>query len=404
MNNSLILQSSNRSCVVCEKTDSAYRCPRCSSPYCSVKCYSGHGLDCTEAFFKEQCMSVPGPKPTQALKEAIQRNLEDIAEDEEIGDWECNLERLQDLALKNELNEQHLSEDIREQFQQCMILSISSSMMIHSLSDLKEACSGRVEVETWRPWWISEFDRNPLELLDDFHSWKELPCFKGKRNSSRRERQFLIWIPAIIENSCEDRSESPMLSITPATTKAISAELHNHILDGVLVTAFALRRFDGDLLSDVIDLSSEILSASSILSTSESKIFSGQEVISGFLERIVPKTCLEFGLVIIYDCICILNSRSLTRIYMKLIRCLKALVPLLDSKKERASMYAIERKAEFFASLSHNLKDEDYERLHSTVVKIWKEKCRDCEENQSLEKRRKELRTEEARYAALKVK
>jgi hypothetical protein len=38
-----------------------YTCPRCNSPYCSVKCFQEHSLQCTESFFKVcmyECMYI----------------------------------------------------------------------------------------------------------------------------------------------------------------------------------------------------------------------------------------------------------------------------------------------------------------------------------------------------------
>jgi hypothetical protein len=34
-------------CVVCRQSEARYKCPACSSGYCSVKCYKEHKLSCT---------------------------------------------------------------------------------------------------------------------------------------------------------------------------------------------------------------------------------------------------------------------------------------------------------------------------------------------------------------------
>lgn len=68
-------------------------------------------------------MSVPAPKPTALLHETLQRNLNELAEDQEANDWECNLQRLEDLALTDQLTEEHLTEDLRADFAQCRLVS-----------------------------------------------------------------------------------------------------------------------------------------------------------------------------------------------------------------------------------------------------------------------------------------
>ena len=43
-----------RVCQVCQREESKYACPKCSTPYCSLACYKNHGDLCTEGFYQSQ--------------------------------------------------------------------------------------------------------------------------------------------------------------------------------------------------------------------------------------------------------------------------------------------------------------------------------------------------------------
>ena len=45
-------------CLVCSRNKSAYCCPQCYIPYCSAKCYSEHGIDCTETFSRQRVKTI----------------------------------------------------------------------------------------------------------------------------------------------------------------------------------------------------------------------------------------------------------------------------------------------------------------------------------------------------------
>uniref|UniRef100_A0A804LXZ1 HIT-type domain-containing protein n=1 Tax=Zea mays TaxID=4577 RepID=A0A804LXZ1_MAIZE len=43
-------------CRVCQKQFAQYTCPRCNARYCSLSCYKGHSVQCTESFMRENVM------------------------------------------------------------------------------------------------------------------------------------------------------------------------------------------------------------------------------------------------------------------------------------------------------------------------------------------------------------
>ncbi|KAL5682713.1 hypothetical protein ACJX0J_009098, partial [Zea mays] len=40
----------------CQKQFAQYTCPRCNARYCSLSCYKGHSVQCTESFMRENVM------------------------------------------------------------------------------------------------------------------------------------------------------------------------------------------------------------------------------------------------------------------------------------------------------------------------------------------------------------
>ena len=59
-------------CVVCSKTDSNYKCPKCLEKYCSLACYKTH---------KESCVPISKPKTDHTVKEHYNEDIE-VDEDE----------------------------------------------------------------------------------------------------------------------------------------------------------------------------------------------------------------------------------------------------------------------------------------------------------------------------------
>jgi hypothetical protein len=83
-------------CLRCTKNFSQYTCPRCNLRYCSLACYKGHSVRCTESFARENVLEemkdmTVSSESKQLMLEALNRIHFDhegliIFEDEELRD------------------------------------------------------------------------------------------------------------------------------------------------------------------------------------------------------------------------------------------------------------------------------------------------------------------------------
>lgn len=196
---------------------------------------------------------------------------------------------------------------------------------------------------------------------------------------------MILPIAIIVEETVET-SLSPSASVPSIESSTLNSTspLNDHILDGLLSTVFVLRRFDGDLLSDSMSSASEFLSVSSVLAGSEARMIASKEIILNFLERAVPRSYVTFCLISIYDVICILNYRSIPKLYSQLLSLFDVILANIKSRKDRCAFKSVQRKIIFFAALGNTLRDSEYDRLRKTVVNSWVSLCHDHETNKIL--------------------
>ena len=72
-------------CQICLNYPSKYKCPKCSLPYCSLKCYSNATVDkqhgsCLQLFAKENIdqnlkAKIKSPAKINQMKKILKRNL-----------------------------------------------------------------------------------------------------------------------------------------------------------------------------------------------------------------------------------------------------------------------------------------------------------------------------------------
>ena len=46
--------TNNYPCGNCIEKQAKYMCPKCKLPYCGIKCYKNHNIECSEEFYKTQ--------------------------------------------------------------------------------------------------------------------------------------------------------------------------------------------------------------------------------------------------------------------------------------------------------------------------------------------------------------
>mmetsp|Transcript_25276 Transcript_25276/g.71095 ORF Transcript_25276/g.71095 Transcript_25276/m.71095 type:complete len:370 (-) Transcript_25276:116-1225(-) len=153
-------------CGVCTRSAACYTCPRCQLGYCSLSCYKGHSVRCTESFYQDQVQEeLKGQRATGEERRKLERIVAELhnlgegdgEDDSESGDEDCEAaaeKRLLDLVAKAEsgdLNFEDLTEEEAQAFH----------------SELKRGALGQT-LGPWEPWWqraaVVEMD---LDTLDD---------------------------------------------------------------------------------------------------------------------------------------------------------------------------------------------------------------------------------------------
>ena len=212
-------------CLVCQKHEARYTCPRCEIPYCSLECYRVHGNNdnnvdsaqdlgdgsssdvrrsCTEAFYQDRVSSVVNlevKEQAENTRHMIQKVYE---EQQEQLDEPEDISQDQLLSILRALEKQESPEEL-----QALVCSLSPNIQ-QSLDYAVR--NGHVQewlIEPWHPWWKSELtpvnadsqngttDDNDCDndavlnnggrTLDD-RLLEEIPCFaelKPKEHKSR---------------------------------------------------------------------------------------------------------------------------------------------------------------------------------------------------------------------------
>ena len=151
------------SCAFCQSKDSKYSCPKCSAPYCSVRCYQSRGhVTCAEEFYKDSVeeemllRAKEGREDEGRVKqvmEAMRRVNEEACDDELDSDDDEDLaNRLADVDLDDsEEVWSRLTEEERSKFEQLL----ESDEIASILPD-------------FHPWWEEENEKPPLvEVLGE---------------------------------------------------------------------------------------------------------------------------------------------------------------------------------------------------------------------------------------------
>lgn len=144
-------------CTVCLEA-SKYTCPRCKEPYCSVDCYKEHGTVCTEGFFEEHMKAnLSATKAGPEEKKRLEKVLFDLNNLEQEEDEEAfEIARWQELAAKEDLDLEDLTEEERKLFMDAMK-------------------NNEIPFESWKAWWES------IEV-DDFPDPEHICCGASHAN------------------------------------------------------------------------------------------------------------------------------------------------------------------------------------------------------------------------------
>ena len=121
-----ITMSENSVCQFCNDAASKYTCPKCQSPYCSMKCYQSQAhSECSEVFYKD-CIEdelklrskEDKEKNTKKMYQILKNNLEQEEEKLDSDDELDLAERLEGVNLDNtDLVWEKLTEEEKKDFQ-----------------------------------------------------------------------------------------------------------------------------------------------------------------------------------------------------------------------------------------------------------------------------------------------
>jgi hypothetical protein len=133
-------------CFVCQIQNANYRCPRCSSRYCSAACYQRHGANCTETFYREHVTDMLKASHSDAdskrkMVEILRRcNLAD----DDGGDEAQNTKNAEFLGsvLENVDLRDAEYEELEEGQQAAFRQAVAQGRLDHL-------------IDVWSPWWIS---------------------------------------------------------------------------------------------------------------------------------------------------------------------------------------------------------------------------------------------------------
>lgn len=136
------LSGTASTCLVCQKSDARYICPRCRLPYCSVNCYNGHNDSCSESFYQDRVNAVLGREQKEdsgKIHSILNRTHQNGDERTRGLLWDL-AESLEMGTLTDKEVESFLTPDMKSAFHQA----------VHSgqLSDT---------IQQWHPWWMPEY-------------------------------------------------------------------------------------------------------------------------------------------------------------------------------------------------------------------------------------------------------
>lgn len=132
-------------CFVCKIQNASYRCPRCSSRYCSAACYQRHGANCTETFYREHVTDML--KSSHSDSDSKRKMVEILRR--------CNLAEDDGGEVTGAKNAEFLgsvleSVDLRD--------AEYEELAPEQQAAFRQAVSqGRLDhlIDVWSPWWIS---------------------------------------------------------------------------------------------------------------------------------------------------------------------------------------------------------------------------------------------------------
>ncbi|PKA46528.1 hypothetical protein AXF42_Ash012661 [Apostasia shenzhenica] len=339
-------------CRVCEKQFSRYTCPRCNTRYCSLECYKGHSLRCTESFMRENVMEeLQQMKSNDESKRKMLEILKRVHSDEEMdsdGEEDSMLseETIQKILSGHELRWEDLSADEIKKFKRAIASGELSKV-----------------IKPWNPWWSKPSARS-ISL-----------------GSGGNQRISLLRSEENMENSSGEvpaGPESPLPQLQQLIHTDPSPLLSLHLIDVIYSYCFTLRLYNGDWPSDPFGAAMVLLSVSSVFGND-----GRPETVTEALSSCLEQTCspafrhaggFKFGLILIDDTILLLSlgRNAIICLLSDLHRLIQAGERAVESEEmgnkkktaeSRRKLKAVERKIYFLMCWVHEQPGEAWSSM-----------------------------------------
>ncbi|BAF27000.1 uncharacterized protein [Oryza sativa Japonica Group] len=256
-------------CRVCQKQFAQYTCPRCNARYCSLPCYKGHSVQCTESFMRENVMDElkqmqPEDESKKKMLDILKRfHLEEEDMDSE-GEDESILseELIQKVMSGDEIKLEDLSDDEIKRFRQALASGELSKM-----------------IEPWTPWWKKPSARSISLSPDGSQLIRQVSVEDTDTSDPMADPESSI-------SEIPEGPESALPSLEQLTRAEPSPLLAVHLVDILYSYCFTLRLHNGDWRSDPFGASTVALSVSKVMGEDAKP-----ETVSEALTACIEETC-----------------------------------------------------------------------------------------------------------------
>ncbi|EAY79233.1 hypothetical protein EE612_052336 [Oryza sativa] len=256
-------------CRVCQKQFAQYTCPRCNARYCSLPCYKGHSVQCTESFMRENVMDElkqmqPEDESKKKMLDILKRfHLEEEDMDSE-GEDESILseELIQKVMSGDEIKLEDLSDDEIKRFRQALASGELSKM-----------------IEPWTPWWKKPSARSISLSPDGSQLIRQVSVEDTDTSDPMADPESSI-------SEIPEGPESALPSLKQLTRAEPSPLLAVHLVDILYSYCFTLRLHNGDWRSDPFGASTVALSVSKVMGEDAKP-----ETVSEALTACIEETC-----------------------------------------------------------------------------------------------------------------
>ncbi|XP_066346059.1 uncharacterized protein [Miscanthus floridulus] len=236
-------------CRVCQKQFAQYTCPRCNARYCSLSCYKGHCVQCTESFMRENVMDElkqmqPEDESKKKMLDILKRlHLEEEMESDGEDESMLSEELIQKVMSGEEIRLEDLSDYEIKRFRQALSSGELSKM-----------------IEPWTPWWKKPSARSislgpdGSQLIRQVNTEDTAISYPDPKT----DQEASI-------NEIPEGPESPLPSLKQLTRTEPSPLLAVHLVDILYSYCFTLRLYNGDWHSDPLGASTVALSMSKVM-------------------------------------------------------------------------------------------------------------------------------------------